>query len=98
MKIISFRCIYLQFGGVLRLTVSNVQLLAVIFLTFACGLSGSLSSCFKPLVETLKLQLFSFILNALGHEVCLKSTLYEDYLVDPASSHMLVSKTKPCMC
>ena len=22
----------------------------------------------------------------------------ESYLVDPASSHMLVSKTKPCMC
>lgn len=23
---------------------------------------------------------------------------YECYLVDPASSHMLVSKIKPCMC
>ena len=24
--------------------------------------------------------------------------LQESYLVDPASSHMLVSKIKPCMC
>ena len=24
--------------------------------------------------------------------------IYECYLVDPASSHMLVSKIKPCMC
>ena len=25
-------------------------------------------------------------------------TLKDSYLVDPASSHMLVSKIKPCMC
>ncbi|KAL0641436.1 hypothetical protein Bca4012_103555 [Brassica carinata] len=26
------------------------------------------------------------------------AVIYECYLVDPASSHMLVSKIKPCMC
>ena len=26
-----------------------------------------------------------------------EAVLYESYLVDPASSHMLVSKIKPCM-
>ena len=28
----------------------------------------------------------------------LRAFLDESYLVDPASSHMLVSKIKPCMC
>jgi hypothetical protein len=28
---------------------------------------------------------------------CLPSASYKSYLVDPASSHMLVSKIKPCM-
>ena len=42
------------------------------------------------------------ILNLCGnlkYEICLSSDEYIEYsnLVDPASSHMLVSKIKPCM-
>ena len=29
---------------------------------------------------------------------CVPASIKECYLVDPASSHMLVSKIKPCMC
>lgn len=29
---------------------------------------------------------------------CVPMSIEECYLVDPASSHMLVSKIKPCMC
>lgn len=29
---------------------------------------------------------------------CVSESIEECYLVDPASSHMLVSKIKPCMC
>ena len=31
-------------------------------------------------------------------EACVGSSMRTCYLVDPASSHMLVSKIKPCMC
>jgi hypothetical protein len=30
--------------------------------------------------------------------LCNSGVVKECYLVDPASSHMLVSKIKPCMC
>ena len=33
----------------------------------------------------------------LSHAACGKAALEDSNLVDPASSHMLVSKTKPCM-
>ena len=33
-----------------------------------------------------------------GHDSCGAGVAKECYLVDPASSHMLVSKIKPCMC
>ena len=36
--------------------------------------------------------------GALWHHPCLLGVYEECYLVDPASSHMLVSKIKPCMC
>ena len=29
--------------------------------------------------------------------VAVRARVYDSYLVDPASSHMLVSKIKPCM-
>ena len=35
---------------------------------------------------------------SLVHPPCLLGVYEECYLVDPASSHMLVSKIKPCMC
>lgn len=35
--------------------------------------------------------------NALGQVPCGAGVAKECYLVDPASSHMLVSKIKPCM-
>lgn len=34
----------------------------------------------------------------LGFGLCSIDVKKECYLVDPASSHMLVSKIKPCMC
>jgi len=39
----------------------------------------------------------TFVLHNLWHGLCLVVS-YECYLVDPGSSHMLVSKIKPCMC
>ncbi len=33
----------------------------------------------------------------MGRELCLLGSRKGSYLVDPASSHMLVSKIKPCM-
>ena len=35
--------------------------------------------------------------HACRHSVCEGLRINERYLVDPASSHMLVSKIKPCM-
>ena len=37
----------------------------------------------------------SFAARTVGLVLCLR--LEDSYLVDPASSHMLVSKIKPCM-
>lgn len=37
-------------------------------------------------------------LTSLGWVSCGAGVAKECYLVDPASSHMLVSKIKPCMC
>lgn len=39
------------------------------------------------------------LFSIVGANACTKdSVINECYLVDPASSHMLVSKIKPCMC
>jgi hypothetical protein len=37
------------------------------------------------------------VVRVLGVAACARSRLDDSYLVDPASSHMLVSKIKPCM-
>ena len=36
--------------------------------------------------------------NPLNVLILIESTWNDSYLVDPASSHMLVSKLKPCTC
>ena len=33
----------------------------------------------------------------MGSEMCIRDRAQDSYLVDSASSHMLVSKIKPCM-
>ena len=39
------------------------------------------------------------LLSANGSNACtMRNVINGCYLVDPASSHMLVSKIKPCMC
>ena len=56
-----------------------------------CVGMGSFTSSLFALVKFFKYDFLS-CLNVVGY------IEYECYLVDPASSHMLVSKIKPCMC
>lgn len=41
---------------------------------------------------------YELTLSVIGEGSCVPVSDEECYLVDPASSHMLVSKIKPCMC
>ena len=55
-----------------------------------------------PYGQNLSLRLFSYDIAGLRQLFCdncaaVLSVLTISYLVDPASSHMLVSKIKPCM-
>ncbi len=62
-----------------------------------CGVVEDLQGpCSFVVVRERKRGLFASVrgLCGLGHLV---SWSHDSYLVDPASSHMLVSKTKPCM-
>lgn len=69
-----------------------------------CGLRGSRASV--ALTKRLSLAKYECPVQLESHgmssDVLVRSvvpaSMMECYLVDPASSHMLVSKIKPCMC
>ena len=72
---------------------------------YTCIVAGTCTSAFgiyhldentiaKPIPFMSKKALLSLVIS--GFDFC-KSFSWESYLVDPASSHMLVSKIKPCM-
>lgn len=56
-----------------------------------CSLEALIARCIRHML---------FVLTCLFHHSgsCEVDVAKECYLVDPASSHMLVSKIKPCMC